>query len=166
MTGQSCYVTVQYFVKTNACKSANIASWGWVNCADSSWKWDGDDYPVGADQERQRTELLQRAVQDVTRGLEIGLKMYEQGVIDYQRVLDSQRALVVQDDALAQSRGKVSLNLVAVYKALGGGWHTRLPSDLSPLAAPLAAPPPDEADPAETVPLPHQIDLPPTIPAP
>lgn len=76
--------------------------------------------------EQERVQFLRQAVADVTRSLEIGLNLYEQGVIDYQRVLDSQRALVLQDDALAQSQGKVAINLVAVYKALGGGWRARL----------------------------------------
>jgi hypothetical protein len=54
---------------------------------------------------------------------------YQQGFTDYQRVLDTQRALVLQQDNLAESRGKVALNLIAVYKALGGGWQTRLQAD-------------------------------------
>jgi outer membrane protein TolC len=81
--------------------------------------------------EQQRVKSLRQAVADVTRSLEIGLSLYEQGVIDYQRVLDSQRALVVQDDALAQSQGNVAINLVAVYKALGGGWQSRLSNNLA-----------------------------------
>jgi len=30
--------------------------------------------------------------------------------------------LLEQQDALATSRGRISLNLVGIYKALGGGW--------------------------------------------
>ncbi len=41
-----------------------------------------------------------------------------------QRVLDTQRFLVRQDDQLAGTKGDVALNLVATYKALGGGWET------------------------------------------
>ncbi len=37
-------------------------------------------------------------------------------------MLIAQRALVQLETALAQSQGQVSVNLVAVYKALGGGW--------------------------------------------
>ena len=50
---------------------------------------------------------------------------YEKGMIYYQPLLDSERALVQQQDALAESRGLVGVNLVAVYKALGGGWRAR-----------------------------------------
>ncbi len=51
---------------------------------------------------------------------------YEKGLINYQPLLDSERDLVQQQDALAQSRGAVGVDLVAVYKALGGGWRSRL----------------------------------------
>jgi hypothetical protein len=36
-----------------------------------------------------------------------------------------ERILVQRQDSLAESRGRVALNLIAVYKALGGGWATR-----------------------------------------
>ncbi len=87
---------------------------------------EAEDAIVGFLREQQRVQSLQRAVQEVTRALEIGLHLYEQGIIDFQRVLDSQRALVLQADALAQSQGNVATNLVAVYKALGGGWQMRV----------------------------------------
>jgi len=36
-----------------------------------------------------------------------------------------QRALVAQQDLWTQARGDISLNLIAMYKALGGGWELR-----------------------------------------
>jgi hypothetical protein len=45
--------------------------------------------------------------------------------VDYQRVLDTQESLVQEQDLLATARGDVGLNLVATYKALGGGWQIR-----------------------------------------
>lgn len=87
---------------------------------------EAEDAIVAFLREQQRVQSLDKAAREVTRALEIGLRLYEQGVVDYQRVLDSQRAAVLQQDALAQSRGRVAMNLVAVYKALGGGWMTRL----------------------------------------
>jgi outer membrane protein TolC len=39
-------------------------------------------------------------------------------------VLQAQRDLYVTQDALIQSNRTVSTNLVALYKALGGGWET------------------------------------------
>jgi hypothetical protein len=115
---------------------------------------EAEDAIVAYLREQQRVRLLEQATREVIRALEIGLRLYEQGVVDYQRVLDSQRAAVQQQDALAQSRGQVAINLVAVYKALGGGWAMRcadgslapdavLPAEILPDSRP-AIPPPAE----------------------
>jgi outer membrane protein TolC len=37
-------------------------------------------------------------------------------------VLDAERSLLEVEDNLAQSRAETATTLVAVYKALGGGW--------------------------------------------
>lgn len=60
------------------------------------------------------------------RSTEIALRQYERGVISYQPLLESQRALVQQQDALAESKANIDLQLVVLYKALGGGWQARL----------------------------------------
>ena len=44
-------------------------------------------------------------------------------------MLDAQRSLFQQQDQLAASDGQVSRNLIALYKALGGGWHPAMPAD-------------------------------------
>ena len=50
---------------------------------------------------------------------------YKEGMVDYQRVLDSQRFLANDQDFWTTVRGDTILNLVALYKALGGGWQIR-----------------------------------------
>jgi hypothetical protein len=50
---------------------------------------------------------------------------YKEGLVDYQRVLDSQRFLTEQQDIWTETRGDVIINLIAMYKALGGGWQIR-----------------------------------------
>ncbi len=75
--------------------------------------------------EKIRVQLLTEGVQETEKAAQLAMLQYEQGFADYQRVLDTQRALVQQQDGLAASRGKVAVNLVAVYKALGGGWQMR-----------------------------------------
>ncbi len=64
------------------------------------------------------------SVGDARRSVELALVQYRQGSTTYQRVLDTQRFLVRQEDQLAGTKGDVALNLVATYKALGGGWET------------------------------------------
>jgi len=40
-------------------------------------------------------------------------------------VLNTQTALLIQQDSLTEARGRVVSSLVATYKALGGGWQLR-----------------------------------------
>ena len=53
------------------------------------------------------------------------MTQYREGAVDYQRVLDAQRSLLEQQNALAQSGSSVATNVIALYKALGGGWEFR-----------------------------------------
>jgi NodT family efflux transporter outer membrane factor (OMF) lipoprotein len=86
-------------------------------------------------QEQDRVKCLDKTARADARSVEIAMQQYEKGVIAYQPLLDSQRALVQQQDALAESRGSVGTNLVAIYKALGGGWQARLASNRPPAEA-------------------------------
>ncbi len=112
-----------------------------------------EDAIVSFLREQQRVKALKRAVDEVDKALKISTRLYEEGLVDFQRVLDSQRNAVSQQDSLAQSRGKVATNLVAVYKSIGGGWMMRLPSAapegeaLAPSSEPLT-PTPAEPVPA------------------
>ncbi|UCC55119.1 MAG: TolC family protein, partial [Gammaproteobacteria bacterium] len=57
-----------------------------------------------------------------------------EGAVDYQRVLDSQASLLAQQDQHTSARGDITLNLVATYKALGGGWQIRTGNEVVPQA--------------------------------
>ena len=52
--------------------------------------------------------------------------------MDFQRVLDAQQNLVRQQDNWVATTGNVGLSLVALYKALGGGWEMRAGKDFVP----------------------------------
>jgi NodT family efflux transporter outer membrane factor (OMF) lipoprotein len=84
---------------------------------------------VGFLSEQDRVKSLDKSTRAAARSVEIAMRQYEKGLISYQPLLDSQRALVQQQDTLTESRGLVGINLVGVYKALGGGWQARLPSN-------------------------------------
>ena len=72
------------------------------------------------------TEVFgQKAVNAARRSVEIALTQYKEGAADYQRVLDTQRALLQEQNNLAQARSAIATNLIALYKALGGGWELR-----------------------------------------
>lgn len=72
-----------------------------------------------------RVDLLADSVTEAERSVDLALIQYRAGSVNYQRVLDTQRFLVQQQDRLTETRGDVVLNLVAAYKALGGGWEIR-----------------------------------------
>jgi len=84
-----------------------------------------EDGLVGFLRSQEQSVLEQRAVTSALRSVELSLIQYREGANDYQRVLDAQRSLLQQQNALAQARSAVVTNLVAVYKALGGGWEAR-----------------------------------------
>jgi len=61
-------------------------------------------------------------VTSAERSVTIVRTQYLSGLTDFQRYLDSERALFQQQDPLATSEGQVVRNLIALNKALGGGW--------------------------------------------
>ncbi len=74
---------------------------------------------------RIRMRHLRQSVADAERSVELALVQYRAGLVNYQPVLDTQRFLVQQQDRLTETRGSVAINLIAGYKALGGGWQIR-----------------------------------------
>ncbi len=78
---------------------------------------------VASAKEQQRRDELVRAVAGNRRALDLSMRLYTQGQTDFLNVLEAQRALTLTEDALANSTGTVLTELVALYKALGGGWE-------------------------------------------
>ena len=61
------------------------------------------------------------AVEAARRSVELVSVQYRSGRTDFQNVLDSQRSLFQQQDALADSEGRLVQLHVVLYRALGGG---------------------------------------------
>ncbi len=76
------------------------------------------------DREQTRRKRLANAVSSNERAVGLSQQLYERGLGDFLDVLTAQRALFESQDALARSESQVSANLVALYKALGGGWES------------------------------------------
>lgn len=72
--------------------------------------------------EQERRVSLRDAVAAGERTVELARSQYERGLTDFQNVLDAQRNLFALQDTLVQSETTVTSNLIAVFKALGGGW--------------------------------------------
>lgn len=79
---------------------------------------------VNYSQEQLRYRSLNEAVTANRRSVEMANELYVRGLDDYLSVLDTQRALYATENELAQSEANMAANLVALYKALGGGWET------------------------------------------
>ena len=79
---------------------------------------------VALNKEQQRRDSLQLGVESNRRAFNLAKQLNDAGVVDFLNVLNAQLALFVAEDALARSDQAVSTNLVALYKALGGGWET------------------------------------------
>jgi len=78
------------------------------------------------------TQYRQQSVQAAKRATDLSMLQYAEGVSLYQNVLDATRALASQQDVYAQTRGNIAINLIALYKALGGGWEVRKGNDFVP----------------------------------
>ena len=91
-----------------------------------------EDALVGFLRSQEEENFLSDSVTAAKRSVQISMLQYREGMIDYQRVLDTQRAQAEQEDIHADTKGSVALNLIAIYKALGGGWEIREGKDFVP----------------------------------
>jgi NodT family efflux transporter outer membrane factor (OMF) lipoprotein len=91
-----------------------------------------EDALVGFLRSQEEENFLSDSVVAAKRSVQISMLQYREGMIDYQRVLDTQRAQADQEDVHADTKGSVALNLIAIYKALGGGWEIREGKDFIP----------------------------------
>jgi multidrug efflux system outer membrane protein len=72
-------------------------------------------------QERKRYDSLRKALDASKRALELSQELYRQGLVDFLRVIESQRATYGAEDALALSELNLLTNFTRAYKALGFG---------------------------------------------
>jgi outer membrane protein TolC len=82
-----------------------------------------EDAMSGFLRSREQMLLLADSVKAAERSAEIAMIQYREGLVDYQRVLDTLRFLSLQQDRHTETKGVVVLNAILVYKALGGGWQ-------------------------------------------
>ena len=78
--------------------------------------------------EQQHRALLQESEIANRRAVDLSTQLYTQGQTDFLNVLAAQRALLNSQDALVQSDRILAQELIALYKALGGGWQLESPA--------------------------------------
>lgn len=72
---------------------------------------------------RERLVHDETALRSSHTAADLARVRYESGASDFLQVLDAERTLLESEDRLARSRTEAATSLIAVYKALGGGWE-------------------------------------------
>ncbi len=80
-----------------------------------------DDLARYTAEESRRTSLAQ-SVDSARNSLKIAQDQYRTGFVTFINVLSAENTLLNAEDQLTQSDAQVATDLVAIYKALGGGW--------------------------------------------
>lgn len=78
---------------------------------------------VAYSREQARMDYLAEAAAANRQAVSMAVELYSKGLIDFLNVLEAERSLYASESQLSQSEAAVSSNLVALYKALGGGWE-------------------------------------------
>ncbi len=78
--------------------------------------------------EQVRRDYLQASDRSATQAMKLARQRYEGGIADFLPVLDAQRTQLSIQAQLAQSETRTATSLVAIYKALGGGWEIEQPT--------------------------------------
>lgn len=84
-----------------------------------------EDAMVAFLQSQEQVRFLAESERAAQRSVDLSLTQYRDGVIDYNRVVNSQSFLVQQQDDLTVAQADIATSLIAMYKALGGGWELR-----------------------------------------
>lgn len=91
-----------------------------------AWHEVDDALNAYADVQR-RGEQLTLAVNEYRQAYDVALRCYEQGAAEYLMVLTAQRSLLASQMELADNTSRISIAMVNLYKALGGGWGVGSP---------------------------------------
>jgi len=84
---------------------------------------DVEDALVAFSHEQATRGQLENAVRANERAADLARRLYAQGLTDFLTVLVAEQSVFTSQDTLAQTERDVALELVALYKAVGGGWE-------------------------------------------
>jgi NodT family efflux transporter outer membrane factor (OMF) lipoprotein len=86
--------------------------------------------------EQVRVKSLERAAEANSRSLSLARQRYAAGLSSFLEVLDAERRLFDSQTDVVRSNVTIYTDLIAIYKALGGGWDAN--ASASPAAQPAA----------------------------
>lgn len=75
------------------------------------------------DKTQQRLMSLMRQSEASRKAADLASVRYREGTVDYLVLLDAERERLSAEDAQAQGEVELYRGIVAIYKALGGGWQ-------------------------------------------
>ena len=75
-------------------------------------------------QEYHRYQALASAVRAATDAVAISKDLYKNGLKDFNNVIDAQRSRLEYEEQFVLSSGLITTDLIALYRALGGGLET------------------------------------------
>lgn len=78
---------------------------------------------VDFQRQQTRRDFLRASAQASEKAFGLARLRYQFGVSDFLTVLDAERTRLLAQDLLADSETRTALTLIALYKALGGGWE-------------------------------------------
>jgi multidrug efflux system outer membrane protein len=78
---------------------------------------------IGYTKDQKHRTSLSSAVKSNQTAVKLSRLLYTAGETDFLNLLTAQRNLYASEDALVQSDHAVDSDLIALYKALGGGWQ-------------------------------------------
>jgi NodT family efflux transporter outer membrane factor (OMF) lipoprotein len=81
---------------------------------------------------RREVAFLDEAVAASSRAVELADLQYREGTVDYVRVLNAQQDLFFAEERHVRAQGSLAGNVVALYRALGGGWEIRAGDNFLP----------------------------------
>ena len=83
---------------------------------------DLNDSVAAYGQRQAQTARLAEQADAARKAADLARIRYREGGIDFLRVLDADRSRLQAEDALTQAQTASNTDVVAIYKALGGGW--------------------------------------------
>ena len=93
---------------------------------------EADDAAIRAVKASEQHVTLAESLQAAERSLELADTLFQEGYVDFQRVLDAQQALFAQADREVVNRAAHLSAVISLYRAVGGGWREMPAEEIIP----------------------------------
>lgn len=84
----------------------------------------------------ERLEARRAAATAARNAADLTRKLYESGLTDFQKVLETERTRLTAEDNQAQAEATRLSSLIKLYKTLGGGWQSSRVAQLQEISRP------------------------------